>query len=333
MRTVWKGTLSFGLVSVPVGLVVAQGRPALGLRRVARATGARVRHRRWDPVAERELAQADTVAALELAPGRYARLEPEELRALRAGEEPPAAAPPADRAPNPVGERPPAAGAAEPAPAGDEDDAPEAARDAAVDEAPAPPGRRPPDPGTIAVEGFVPVAEIAPELYDRAYWLAPEPAGRRPYRLLLQALADSGQAAICRVAMRDREHLALVRPGAGLLVLHTLHWPEDVRAADRDRIAAGVAETLLSEGELDLARRLIGHLERGFDPTEHRDDARARIAAYLRRKGAGEGPAPAAAPPAPDPAGELMAALRASLAAAGAGPEASPDDAGARRAS
>lgn len=338
MRTVWKGTLSFGLVSVPVGLVAAQGRPTLGLRRVARATGAPVRHRRWDPVAERELGHAETVAALELAPGRFARLEPEELAALRAGRDPSPAAepppPPADAAAEDVDDgddagAAPAAAAV--APAATFVEAPEA-----TDRAPQPPAgadepaRRPPEPGTIAVEGFVGVAEIAPELYDRAYWLAPEPAGRRPYRLLLAALADADRAAVCRVAIRDREHLAVVRPGDGLLVLHTLHWPEDVRQADRARIAAGVAETPLSPAELDLASRLIGSLERDFDPAEHRDDARARIAGYLRRKGADATAPPAPEEVAPEPTGDLMAALRASLAAAGHEPGASPDGAARR---
>jgi non-homologous end joining protein Ku len=348
MRTVWKGTLSFGLVSVPVGLVAAQGRPTLGLRRVARATGAPVRHRRWDPVADRELGHAETVAALELAPGRFARLEPEELAALRAGREPAPALPPP---PAPELAPLPAAGTEDlddgadddtgPAPVPDDaapaamvsEEAPEAPDEASEPPAqPDGPARRPPEPGTIAVEGFVDVAEITPELYDRAYWLAPEPAGRRPYRLLLAALADAGQAAVCRVAIRDREHLAIVRPGDGLLVLHTLHWPEDVRQADRARIAAGVAETPLSPAELELARRLIGSLERDFDPAEHRDDARARIAGYLRRKGAGAAGAPAPEEPAAEPAGDLMAALRASLAAAGHDAEASPDGT-ARRAS
>ncbi len=107
--------------------------------------------------------------------------------------------------------------------------------------------RRAPEPQTIAVEGFVPLADVPAELYDKAYWLAPEPAGRRPYRLLLAALEEAGQAAICRFVLREREHLALVRSGGDVMVLQTLHWPEDIRSADRERIAAGVAEAPLEE--------------------------------------------------------------------------------------
>ena len=79
MRTVWKGTLSFGLVSVPVGLVVAQERQPVRFRRVSRRTGAPVRHRRWDPVEDRELTHEETMPALELGAGRYAAVEPEEI--------------------------------------------------------------------------------------------------------------------------------------------------------------------------------------------------------------------------------------------------------------
>jgi DNA end-binding protein Ku len=164
------------------------------------------------------------------------------------------------------------------------------------------------------VEGFVPLADVPPELFDRAYWLAPEPAGRRPYRLLLAALTEAGQAAICRLVLREREHLALVRGGGDLMVLHTLHWPEDIRRADRERIAATVAEAALEEPELALARQLVGLMERPFAADEHRDAARARVLAYLAERA--ETAPPASPAPEEPEAVDLMAALRASLAAA-----------------
>ena len=291
MRTVWKGTLSFGLVSVPVGLVVAQERNPVRFRRVSRRTGAPVRHRRWDPVEDRELTHAETMPALELGAGRFAAIEPEELRELRAGG---AAAPPP-----PARER----DAFEPEPAEQEQ---EQEPDPVL-------ARRAPEPQTIAVEGFVPLAEVPTELYDKAYWLAPEPAGRRPYRLLLAALEEAGQAAICRFVLREREHLALVRSGGDVMVLQTLHWPEDIRSADRERIAAGVAEAPLEEPELELARRLVGMMERPFAAEEHRDAARARVLAYLATRGQAA-PVPPAEEQAEVP--DLIAALKASLAAA-----------------
>ncbi len=293
MRTVWKGTLSFGLVSVPVGLVVAQERNPVRFRRVSRRTGAPVRHRRWDPVEDRELTHAETMPALELGEGRYAAVEPEELRALRAGGAPAPAPPPA-----------PGRGAFEPEP--DEPEPDEQEPDPVL-------ARRAPEPQTIAVEGFVPLADVPAELYDKAYWLAPEPAGRRPYRLLLAALEEAGQAAICRFVLREREHLALVRSGGDVMVLQTLHWPEDIRSADRERIAAGVAEAPLEEPELELARQLVGMMERPFAAEEHRDAARARVLAYLATRGAAA-PVPPAEEEAEVP--DLIAALKASLAAA-----------------
>jgi DNA end-binding protein Ku len=307
MRTVWKGTLSFGLVSVPVGLVVAQERQPVRFRRVSRRTGAPVRHRRWDPVEDRELRHDETMPALELEPGRFAAVEPEELRALRAGG--PAAPRPAP--PDPTERGPFEAEPeieAEIEPGEPEQPAPAAATD-----------RPAPEPHTIAVEGFVPLADVPGELYDKAYWLAPEPIGRRPYRLLLAALEESGQAAVCRFVLREREHLALVRSGGDVMVLQTLHWPEDIRTRDRERIAESIAEAPLEEPELALARQLVGMMERPFAADEHRDAARARVLAYLATRGA---PAPEPAAEEPRQVPDLLAALKASIAAARAGDDA-----------
>ncbi|MDX6556462.1 MAG: end-binding protein Ku [Miltoncostaeaceae bacterium] len=297
MRTVWKGTLSFGLVSVPVGLVVAQERQPVRFRRVSRRTGAPVRHRRWDPVEDRELSHEETMPALELGAGHYATVEPEELRALRAG------GPAAPRPPSP---EPAERGAFEPEPDELDPGEPEPQADPIA-------SRPAPEPHTIAVEGFVPLADVPGELYDKAYWLAPEPMGRRPYRLLLAALEEAGQAAICRFVLREREHLALVRSDGDVMVLQTLHWPEDIRSGDRERIAAGVAEAPLEEPELALARQLVGMMERPFAADEHRDAARARVLAYLATRGA---PAPAPAAEEPRQVPDLLAALKASIAAA-----------------
>lgn len=342
MRTIWKGSIAFGLVTVPVGVVVAQDQGGgLRMNRVSRTSGARVRHRRWDPVEDREVAHDDTVAAYEVAPGHVATVDRATLAALRAGPvaeppPPPVVAAPGP-APTPAREdaeipvevpawaRPPDGPLALDAPDDDDEEPVEAAAVAppattAADEpSPAPDvARSAPDPHTIAVEHFVPLADVPAELFDRAYWLAPEREGARPYRLLHAALREDGRAAVARVVLRERERLALVRAADDLLVLHTLYWPEDVREADRRRIAGAVATTPLAREELDLARRLVGHLERDWDATAHHDAARARIRAYLEAQAPGAVPAPP--PPAEAPVGDLLAALRASLAAAEGAP-------------
>jgi DNA end-binding protein Ku len=331
MRTIWRGTISFGLVSIPVGVVVAQDQPGgPRMRRVARASGAPVRHRRWDPVEDRPLDLDETVAGAEVAPGRFATVEADTLRALRAGPlpEPPHV---------PEGWNAPPEG---PAPAVRAASAPEAgevpsswteaeAEAQAADEA-APPAADPvadpllerlaPEPHTVRVERFVRVADVPPELYDRAYWLAPQRSGARPYGLLHRALLGSGRAAVCRVVLRERERLALVRAADDLLVLHVLHWPEDVRTGDRARIAEAVAQTAgASADELEMARRLVQALEADWDPGAHRDAARARLRAHLEARAAEVAPSPASLTAAPAPPGDdLLAALRASLEAAAA---------------
>jgi DNA end-binding protein Ku len=118
---------------------------------------------------------------------------------------------------------------------------------------------------------------------------------------------------------RARAPLALVRAADDLLVLHVLHWPEDVRTGDRGRIAEAVAQTGTSAEELEMARRLVQTLEAEWDAGAHRDAARARLRAHLDARAAEAAPAPVAPAAAPAPAGDdLLAALRASLEAAAA---------------
>jgi DNA end-binding protein Ku len=291
MRTIWRGTLSFGLVSIPVGLVVAQTRRPMGFRTISRRTGAPVRQRRWDPVLDAPLERADTVPGYEVAPGRYVTVEPEDLRRLREGEPedapsgPPAQAPSADEGPRP-------------------------------EPAPEPSTRRAPLPRTIEVTGFVDPAEVDAALVERAYWLAPDRGGERPYALLTRALDVAGRAGLARMRLGTREHLALVRAADGMLALHTLLYPQDLRRDDQEAIAQRVAAVEVREDELDMAVRLVESLTRPFAAGEHIDAARERVAAHLASLAPAAEAAPAPDAPAGDAPPDLLAALRASLEAA-----------------
>ncbi|MEV7380694.1 Ku protein [Streptomyces lydicus] len=75
------------------------------------------------------------------------------------------------------------------------------------------------------VLGFVPGSDIDPISYDRAHYAAPDgPAADRPYVLLTEALAGTGYVGICKIALRQRERLAVLRPRRGVIVLQTLLW-------------------------------------------------------------------------------------------------------------
>ncbi|WP_051799136.1 Ku protein [Streptomyces sp. NRRL S-337] len=109
----------------------------------------------------------------------------------------------------------------------------------------------------IEVVGFVHETEVDPLLYARPYWVgAHGPGAQKPYALLVEALARTGRLAVCKVAHRSRERLAVLRPRNGILVLYTLHWPEEIR--DPGDLSSPAPTT---DRELALAELLRAEME------------------------------------------------------------------------
>lgn len=168
---------------------------------------------------------------------------------------------------------------------------------------------------TIDIEEFVDLQEIDPLYYDHSYYLAPTAGGAKPYRLLLDAMRESGKVGIGRVVLRSKQQLCALRPTGDVLTLTTMLFGDEVLAPDRLDELDSVADQQASERELNMAQQLISSLAADFKPTKYRDEYRERVLALIERKAAGEEIAiqPEAEEPAAAP--DLMAALEASLAA------------------
>src|SRR5688572_6829969 len=191
MRSIWNGSIGFGLVSIPVRLYPAITPKDVRFHEVDRSSGRRVRRRQvvreeepsppyteedaverpptepsvsetpHAPAAEREVRRDEVVKAFEVEPGQIVQLEREEIEELR----------------------------------------PEATK-------------------VIEIEHFVKLAEIDPRYFEKSYLLAPaEELAGRPYELLRVAMERSGRVAIGRFVLRTKEHLVAVRPTEGILGL------------------------------------------------------------------------------------------------------------------
>lgn len=79
---------------------------------------------------------------------------------------------------------------------------------------------------------FVPVAEVDPVYLDASYYAVPDGAGHRPYTLLFHTVRKTGYVALAQWTIHNREHLVLLRPGGLGLLLHTLYYPDEVRAEE-----------------------------------------------------------------------------------------------------
>ncbi len=168
---------------------------------------------------------------------------------------------------------------------------------------------------TIDIEDFVDLSEIDPIYYDHSYYLAPTAGGAKPYRLLLDAMRESGKVGIGRVVLRSKQQLAALRPTGDVLTLSTMLFGDEVLKPDRLDELDAVSAAEASERELSMARQLIDSLSSDFEPSKYRDEYRDRVLDLIERKAAGEEIAvqPEAEEPAAAP--DLMAALEASLAA------------------
>jgi DNA end-binding protein Ku len=168
---------------------------------------------------------------------------------------------------------------------------------------------------TIDIEEFVDLEEIDPIYYDHSYYLAPGSGGAKAYRLLLDAMRESGKVGIGRVVIRSKQQLCALRPTGEALTLTTMLWGDEVLSPDRLDELESVGEAEASDRELRMAEQLIDSLSAEFEPDKFQDEYRERVLDLIERKAAGEEIAVQPEAEEPVAAPDLMAALEASLAA------------------
>ena len=167
---------------------------------------------------------------------------------------------------------------------------------------------------TIEIEDFVELSQIDPVFYDHPYYLAPGPGGAKPYRLLLEAMRETGKVAIARVVIRSKENLVAIRPIGEVLGMATMIFSDEVLSPERLDEVTDAEEVKTTKRELAIAEQLVESLAGEFEPDKYRDSYREQVLAMIERKAQGE---TIAVQPAPEedaePAPDLMSALKASL--------------------
>jgi DNA end-binding protein Ku len=255
-RAIWSGSISFGLLNVPVKLYSAVARRGISLREIRESDGARIRHRRVAEGTDEEVPYEKIIKAFEITPDRYVPLSKDEMASLD-----------------------------------------------------------PKKTRAIEVQDFVDIAEIDPIYFDSPYYLGPADGAEKAYSLLAQAMEKSGKVAIARFVFRNKEHLAAIRPGDGVLTLTTMRFADEVvPPAELDDVLP-TEQPKIGKREVDMAEQLIDSLTRDFDPSLYRDEYREELLAMIERKAAGE--EVMAAPQEerePTKAPDLMAALEQSIA-------------------
>ncbi len=260
MKTIWKGAISFGLVTIPVKVYTATEEKTLKFNQLHAPDGGRIRYKRVCSIDGEEVSYGEIVKGYEYEKDHYVTLTDEELDAL------------------PV----------------------KTAR-------------------AIEIERFVDSEQIDPIYFQRSYYLVPDGTGVKAYHLLREAMSDDGKVALAKVAFRDKEHLATVRLRENVLVLETMFWPDEIRAARFDELDE---EVELRPQEIKMARSLIDSLSDDFEPKDFQDEYRSALEDLISKKVQGE-EVTYAEPAEPSKVVDLMDALRASVEAAQASKPAS----------
>jgi DNA end-binding protein Ku len=254
MRSIWKGAISFGLVTIPVKLYSATEQKDVTFHQVHREDAGRIKYKRVCTVDGEEVPYSEIAKGYELPGGEVVVLTDEDFADL-----------------------------------------------------PLSTSRR------IDVLQFTPADQLDPILFNKSYYLEPDAAGVKPYILLRDALERTGQVAIVKVALRQRESLAALRIRDGVFVLETMLWPDEVRDPG---FAFQDEEVEVRPQELQMAESLIETMAGEFDPTEYHDAYREALQQVIEAKVEGRELVRPEAVEQAGPAVDLMAALRASVDAA-----------------
>ncbi len=247
--TVWKGHLTFGLVSLPIKLYSAARAESISFNQLHKDDHSRVKQVLFCQTEDKPIPRSEIVKGYEYEKDRYVVIDDEDIRKA----------------------------------------APKTAK-------------------VMEILEFVKTAEVDPLYFESSYYVAPDEAGEKPYALLFDALRRTGYVGIAKVAMHNREHIVILRPGPKGILLHTMYYAHEIRAVDEFRTDV----SLVRDKEIELATGLIQALAAEFEPEKYHDTYRDNLLAMIEAKKAGR---EIVEPAAPQPAKviDILEALKASL--------------------
>jgi len=247
--SVWKGHLTFGLVSVPVRLFTAARGENVSFNQLHKHDGSRIKQVIYCQTEDKPIPRDEIVKGYEYEKGKYVVVEDEEIKMV----------------------------------------APRTAK-------------------VMEIQEFVKSDEVDPVFLESSYYMAPDEGGEKPYSLLFEALKATKYYAVAKIAMHNREHIVVVRPGKHGMVLHTMYFADEVRATEEFRTDT----SQVKDKELSLARMLIESLAADFEPQKYHDTYRDNLKKMIEAKVEGhkvvETPQPHVAPVI-----DIMEALKKSL--------------------
>jgi DNA end-binding protein Ku len=253
-RSIGNGTLSFGMVSIPIRMYSAgESSSAVSFNMLHDKCKSRLKQQYICPKDNEIVTREHTVKGYEFAKDQYVSFTPDELKAM-------------------------------------DEEAQKA----------------------IEITEFVPSSKVDPVYFDGAYYLGPDKGGEKAYKLINEAMKQTGRAALAKWAARGKQYLVLIRPVGNGLVMQQLLYKDEVRPISE----VPIEEAELKDSELKLAVQLVEQIANDeFKPENYEDDVRKRYHEAIQRKVEGQEVITASEAPKGAQIIDLMEALKASLAA------------------
>jgi DNA end-binding protein Ku len=219
--SIWKGHLTFGLVSFPVRLFTAARSESISFNQLHKEDNSRIKQVIFCQTEDKPIPRNEIVKGYEYEKGKYVVVDDEDIKKV----------------------------------------APKTAK-------------------VMEIQEFVKSDDVDPVFLESSYYMAPDEGGEKPYALLFETLKLTKYFGIAKIAMHNREHVVVLRPGGRGMVLHTMYYADEVRRSDEFRTDAAN----LKEKELALAKMLVESLAGEFEPEKYHDTYRDNLKKMIEAK-------------------------------------------------
>jgi DNA end-binding protein Ku len=219
--SVWKGHLTFGLVSFPIRLFSAARSETISFNLLHKDDHSRIKQMTYCQAEDKPVPRSELVKGYEYEKDHYVVIDDEDIKKV----------------------------------------APKTAK-------------------VMEILEFVKDSQVDPLYLESSYYVAPDDGGEKPYALLFQALRESHFYAVAKVAMHNREHIIVLRPGPKGIVSHTMYYQDEIRHVEEFRTDT----SLVKEKELAMAKMLISSLEADFEPQKYHDTYRDNLQKMIEDK-------------------------------------------------
>jgi DNA end-binding protein Ku len=251
MRAIWSGSISFGLINIPIRLFTAvrENRPDLDL--LHRKDLSPIRYARVCRAEGEEIPYEEIVRGYQYQKGDYVILEEDDFKKADVRKT-----------------------------------------------------------QTIEIIDFVNSGEIDAKLMEKPYYLEPMKESRKAYALLREALKRTGRVGVGRFVLRTREHLVVLKPENGMMMLEQIRFADEI--VDPSQLSIP-ADGDISKRELDMAVKLIEQLSAPFQHARYKDTYTQELMRIINEKAQGKVPEARGERPVPTEIPDLMSKLRESL--------------------